>query len=288
MASCKRTGILVFLNGFLLASCLYFYEEDSYEKHLINAMATYVKDKTLTIADREKKLLLESLHLTHYLGQSRSFVFYNKDLHTIKSDFIHPVTFDLMTANNACGSYTFILSRLLSELHIPNRIAQMKVNGKFGGHILLEAKTEQGWAVMDPLYNLCFITKDGSLASIDDVHNNWSFYTKQVPPDYNYAYNYEGVRYTNWEKIPVIMPFIKEVLTLFIGKEEIKYICLRMLILRKYHLIFEITIGLFFMQILVVIYKYLRKNILRAIYLRAVSQLSQQAGFALIRKDCSN
>ena len=108
-----------------------------------------------------------------------------------------------MTTNGACGSYSYILSRLLNELKIPNRIAQMKVNGEYGGHILVEAKTPKGWIVLDGLYDLYFKKMNGELASFKDVQDNWNYFRDQVPANYNHQYRFEGVRYTNWSKIPV-------------------------------------------------------------------------------------
>jgi len=251
---------LFFLNGFLLACLLYFYMEDSYERQLIKAMADYVSDKAQITGNREEDLLLKSLHLTNYLGKSRSFIFNDKELHGLKSSFIHPVTVDLQTASNACGSYAYILSRILSELNITNRIAQMKVNGKYGGHILVEAKTSKGWVVLDGSYNLLFRKPDGAMASFADVMANWDFYKKQVPADYNFMYSYQGVQYTNWNKIPVLMPMIKNILSVFIGKEEAENYSFRTYLLRKYNLLFKATAIIYLTLVIMMVRRYFNRN----------------------------
>src|SRR5581483_5445352 len=105
----KSRYALFFLNGFLLASLLYFYVEDSYEKQLLQAMAGYVTEKATGEKNTEEAILLQSLRLTHSLGESRFSIFGNRKIHSIESSLIHPVTFDLMTANGACGSYAYIL-----------------------------------------------------------------------------------------------------------------------------------------------------------------------------------
>jgi len=251
---------LVFVNGFLIASLFYFYTEDTYEKRIFESLALYVKDKTPDTVNREEALILNCLHLTHHLGDNRSSVFSVKEVTSFKASVIHPVTYDLMTTNGACGSYSYILSRLLNELKITNRIAQMKVKGKYGGHILVEAKTARGWIVLDGLYDLYFKKADGELASFKDVQNNWNYYRDQVPVSYNHDYSYEAVRYTNWEKIPVVMPVIKGVLALTVGKEEANNFSLRTSFLRKFHLLFEITVFICVALLGLAIRNYLRRN----------------------------
>lgn len=263
---------LVFINGFLIASLFYFYTEDADEKRIFETLALYVKDKTPATLNREEALILNCLHLTYHLGANRSGVFSVKEVSSFKSSIIHPVTYDLMTTNGACGSYSYILSRLLNELKIPNRIAQMEVEGKYGGHILVEAKTAKGWVVLDGLYDLCFKKLNGELASFKDVQKNWNYYRNQVPFDYNHRYRYEGVRYTNWNKIPVVMPAIKGVLTLAVGREEADNFSLRTSFLRKFHLLFEVTGFVCSVFLGLAIRNYLRRNpnMLRAGFLKAI------------------
>jgi hypothetical protein len=251
---------LFFVNGFLLASLFYFYIEDSYEDQLFRAMAQYVKGKSAKQGSSEDALLQESVHVTHYLGQGRAAIFNSYAISALKPLLIHPVTYDLMTVNGACGSYAYILSSLLNRLNIPNRIAQMKVNGKYGGHILVEAKTAKGWVVLDGSYDVYFKKPDGSLASFADVGKNWDYYKNQVPADYDNSYRYEGVRYTNWEKIPVLMPLVKNISYLFIGKERTEGFSFRSLFLRKFHVLFLIVGVLYLLLVFTVVRKYYRKN----------------------------
>jgi hypothetical protein len=242
-----------------LASLFYFYIEDNYEKQLFQGLADYVKEKSAQTGNNENALILQSLHITNYLGRSRSFIYGNREINTIMSSVIHPVTFDLQTAKGACGSYSYILSRLLNELKIPNRIAQMKVDNKYGGHILLEAKTSQGWVVLDGSYDLFFKKPDGNLASFADVQGNWEYYKKQLPQGYNFAYRYEGVRYTNWNKIPIMMPFIKSVFALFIGKNADTF-SMRTYFVRKFHVLFQCTIFIYATLLLAAMCRHFRKN----------------------------
>lgn len=248
-----------FINGFLVASLLYFHAEDSYEKKIFETLSLYVKDKTSDTSNREETLLLNCLHLINTLGQNRANIF-SKEVKSFKSFVIHPVTYDLITANGACGSHAYILSRLLNELKITNRIAQMKVGERYSGHVLVEAKTAKGWVVLDGLYGLCFKKADGQLASFKDVQHNWSYYCTQVPSNYNHKYKYEGVRYTNWNKIPLVMPAIKGILMLAIGKEAVNELSLRTALLRKFHLLFNMTVFICLTIFAGVIFNYTRRN----------------------------
>jgi hypothetical protein len=218
-----------------------------------------VKDITPDTLNREEALLLNCLHLTNLLGKNRAGVF-SKEANSFKSSVIHPITCDLITANSACGSYSFTLSRLLNELNITNRIVQMKVGSLYGGHIVVEAKTSKGWVVLDGSYDLYFKKAGGQLASFKDVQHNWNYYRAQVPSDYKHQYKYEGARYTNWDKIPVAMPALKGILMLAIGKEAVNELSLRTALLRKFHLLFNLTAFICLTIFVVVICIYTRKN----------------------------
>ena len=81
---------------------------------------------------------------------------------------------------------------------------------------------------------------------MNDVKNNWSYYKNQLPPGYDMTYRYEDVRYSNWTKIPVILPAIKKILDLTLGKERCRYsISSEPYFLRKYDICFNLVLILF-------------------------------------------
>ena len=162
-----------------------------------------------------------------------------------------------MTGKGACGSYSYILSRILSELNIPNRIAQMKVSNNYGGHNIVEAEGSDGWVVLDPLFNLTFKKQDGKMASFSDVQKNWQYYESQLPVGYNSNYNYSGVRYTNWDKIPVLMPAFKKVLEWTIGKEKTEVFSIRTHMLKKFSMLLNIGLILYVLIFLVTLRKFI-------------------------------
>lgn len=250
--------LLVFLNGFLLALLVYFHTENNYEKQLFGALATQIAQTT--DINNMDSVLANSLYLTHRLQRYRLSVFGNKEFGGIKSALIRPVSFDLMTANGACGSYSYVLCRLLNELGIKARFAQMKAYGIFGAHIILEAQTSDGWAVLDPMYNLSFRRPDGKLASFSDVQHNWAYYRQYLPQGYDTAYAYEDVRYTNWTKIPVVMPLIKRSIALFEGKEAADTFSFRTFFLKKFKILFNVTLFIYIIVTLLLFRVYIRRS----------------------------
>lgn len=245
---------LIFLNGFILALIGYFYTENNYEEKIFDALSLQVSQTSSS--QTTDSILITSLHVTHELERYRLSVFGNKDISTFKSDLIRPVTFDLITGNGACGSFSYVLARILNQMSIPTRFAQMKVNGEYGGHILVEAFNGHKWVVLDPSYDLAFKTENGNLASFAEVQNNWMHYSAQVPEGYNPIYAYSGVQYTNWDKIPVVMPALKQVLNFTIGEEEANVFSIRNLFLRKFQFLFRLTLGFYILFTLVLIRMY--------------------------------
>ena len=245
---------LIFLNGFILALIGYFYTENNYEEKIFDALSLQVTQTSH--ATNTDSILLTSLHVTHELEKYRLTVFGDKEIRTFKSDLIRPVTFDLITGNGACGSFSYVLARILNQMSIPTRFAQMKVNGEYGGHILVEAFNGKKWVVLDPSYDLAFRKQDGTLASFNEVQNNWKHYAAQVPEGYNPVYAYSGVQYTNWEKVPVLMPALKQVLNITMGEEEASVFSIRNLFLRKFQFLFRLTLGFYILFTLVLIRMY--------------------------------
>lgn len=249
----NRFTLFFFISGILIGLMVYFYTEANYEDKVFNQLS---KDLDKQILDKgittDSGKILTTIHFAHNFIEPRQKLFSETEIGGFKSGIIQPLIVDLMTGHGSCGSYTLVTARLLQEMNIPFRIVQMKVNGTFGGHILLEAKyANEKWAVLDPSYNLYFINKQGELADFDEVHDNWDKYSKELPEGYNMSYNYEDKRYTNWNKIPFIMPAAKKVFEWIWGKENVEHFSLRAHTLSKFKIYFN---GLFLLQVIIFIY----------------------------------
>jgi hypothetical protein len=125
----------------------------------------------------------------------------------------------------------------------------MKCGAVWGAHILLEAKIDENWATFDPFYDLSFRKENGRLASFQEVKGNWDYFKKQVPPNYNSLYTYEDVRYTNWTKIPLVMPAVKRVLRWFMGS-EVENLSIRSLVLNLYKAYLAILAGCYLLLVM--------------------------------------
>ncbi|HLK27381.1 MAG TPA: hypothetical protein VKT28_02285 [Puia sp.] len=254
--------VLVFLNGFLLASLFYLKIESNYENNLFSVIQKSI-DKKIDPNDTKDSVLMKVMQTCSNMLGNRASIFAGstKDLEGFKTDFFHPATVDLMTANGACGSYSLVLARVMQNYHFPIRIDQMKANGKYASHNIIEVNVSGKWIVLDPLYDLCFIKPGGvGLASFDDVRSNWAYYSKQLPQGYDTAYRYEDVRYSNWEKVPIILPAIKKMLDLVLGKQKADTISLRVHFLRMYDFYFYVALFFFVPIAFLTIRKIIKKK----------------------------
>jgi hypothetical protein len=233
---------LLFFNGFLIALFLFCIIQADYENRVFTNIAKKINSGKES--ESQDDLIKKAVSTTYYLLESRAEIFNNAPAGGFLDQVIYPVSNDLMTAEGACGSYAAVLCRVLNTMGFATRFAQMKVDGLYGGHIIAEVKTRNGWIVLDPIYNLSFTRPDGQLASFNDVSANWQWYKSQVPAGYKQNYNYAGVCYTNWNKIPVLMPALKKILSLFLKEEEVQQISLRNYFLKKYSVCASILLSL--------------------------------------------
>jgi hypothetical protein len=241
----KNLYFLMFLNGFLLASLCYFKMEAAYENGLFLSIKNDI-DNHIDADDTPDSVVVKAMHTCNFLMGNRAYMFRDaKDMATLKADFFQATSVDLMTTKGACGSYSTVLARVLQTYQYPFRIAQMKANGIYAAHNLVEVETGNGWVVLDPTFDLYFVRPDSHLASFQDVENDWAYYSKQVPKGYDLAYHYEGVRYSNWTKVPILFPLIKKCLNFFLGVQKADTISIRSYLLKVYDISFYVTLFLY-------------------------------------------
>jgi hypothetical protein len=258
---------LLFLVGICLTSFFYFFAEAKYESQLFAAISKNIR-RQLPHQYSVKDFTLRAMDISHQFLLKRTPIFKETNIEGIKAGLFRPVTLDLITGDGACGSYAIVLARILKENNIPVRIGQMKVNGQYGGHIFVEAKIEHGWVVLDPFYNLAFKNEDGSLAGFHSINRLWRFYQIQTPGSYNNHYNYDGVRYTNWQKIPFISNVVKSSLDFLIGRTKADTISLRPYFMNIYHHLAWLS-GIFLLLLLIQTRRvYKRKIQLQRIYIK--------------------
>ncbi|GGB20565.1 hypothetical protein [Puia dinghuensis] len=231
----RRRPAFSFTGGFLLASLAAVTLQDRYECGIFDRLGKKVTGDERAVP--QDSILIRAVHLCHTLLEPRSALFMNGSEMQAAGSRFHPLTSDLIMADGACGSYSMVLCRILQALHFKTRLIQMKgADGKVH-HIVLEAFSSGKWVVVDPLYDLYFIREDGRLASFDDVSRNWKEFRSQVPANYDPIYSYSGARYTNWEKVPLVMPMLRMILRCWMNKEDMDHFSLRPYLLRQYRVL---------------------------------------------------
>jgi hypothetical protein len=243
--------VLFLLDGILAALLLFALIEANREDRLFNDIKNVVDAAAGPNASPET-VVVNAMHVTHEMMSGRARVLGPKSF--FDGWLIQSSTQDLMCGSMDCGSSSKVLARLLQCYGYPVRIGQMKAKGYFGAHIITEVGIGGRWVVADPRYDLVFRRRDSSLAGFADLHQQWSVYSSQTPPGYDNDYRYEDIRYTRWNKVPVIFPAIHGVLNLVFGKTRTAGLCLRTHFLRVYVVYFFLFLALL---VLLNIYIYL-------------------------------
>lgn len=247
------------MNGVLFTTMIHFKIEATYDTEIFGAITSHIAKDSIG-KNNIDTFFLRAMYVTNSFEHNRLKVFNNHPIKGVKANIIHPVTMDLITGNGACGSASAILARTLKAYNFKVRFAQMLVNGKYGGHIVVEVNKYGKWIVMDPLFNLYFKDTLNNFASFEDVSKNFDYYKKQLPANYPASYKFEGANYTNWNKIKILGPMTKSVLDFFIGKEKADHISLRGYFLRSYHILFLITRVLFFSILAITIWQFWKQK----------------------------
>ncbi|MFT4635820.1 MAG: hypothetical protein ACI854_000705 [Arenicella sp.] len=220
---------LGFLHGVFLVLIVVLYSMSSYEDALYDQLVNKFTETSMSQQEMALSLLSES----HMLLNSRHKLFSGDDYIGMRDSLFRSADVQLIDARFSCGSYSHVLGRLLQRAGFEIRLAQMKCDNVWGCHIVLEAKVDDRFVSLDSLYNVAFIRSDGKLASFSEVGENWSDYKRQLPSGYPDWFAYEDVRYTNWSKIPLLMPAAKNLLSVFIG-DKVNRVSVRSLVLNVY------------------------------------------------------
>jgi hypothetical protein len=240
----QNKRILHILLGFLIASTAYLYLEYKYEQKTLQAFINSIyHTKDLNRYD-DKAVVLAAMEKTHLQMQQKDITAMDLNLSKVEQLFTSPLMTFALTKEGACGGNSLVLAQILDGMGYKVRPLQMMVNGKYGGHIVLETYLDNKWVVLDPLYNLSFTNANGELASAEELKNNWNYYATQTPANYNLNYKFEGIRYTNWDKIPVLGPATKATLGLFMGKSAANTFSLRSYLLNPKKILFFLSIYL--------------------------------------------
>jgi hypothetical protein len=89
--------------------------EANYEQEIFQAIHADINSK-IKLSDSQDSVVAKVMHECHNLMVNRGSVFVGKQFNGIKSDLLDPTSFDLLTANGACGSFSMVLARMPRNL----------------------------------------------------------------------------------------------------------------------------------------------------------------------------
>lgn len=192
----------------------------SFEEEVLTNLALHVKTKS--IPGNTESIVRAALNDASYLDERNTELLGDKTFHTWKVGLMSTSFAPYYYGGGACGGYSLFLGRLLKKLGYNFKTIQLKVNGRFGGHITLGVVDGNRLLLVDPLYDLYYKDSLGHMVDINEVAKNWnSIYVKQVPANYNHNYNYQtGWRYTNWDKLGFISRGVYKTGVYFFGKNR--------------------------------------------------------------------
>ena len=253
------------VHALLVISICYLQLESNHESVLFQNIVRIARAET--VGKHDTVLIKNLMYNINKMMHDRNDVFKSTEQLSYKARLFQSVDADLMYGAGACGGFNKVFSRALKAAGYTTRIGQMKVNGNYGGHVLLEAylPSLQKWVVMDPVFLLVFTNPQGQWASFNEVHQNWDYYKKQIyysyNYNYNYNYNYAGIRYTNWGKVPLLGSLVYKGLILAKGEKAANTISLRPYLLdhyRFYKWVLVLLYGLYIIATMVLLNKRIR------------------------------
>ena len=168
---------------------------------------------------------------------SRSSLFQDHQRYSLKQQIFQSSDIGLMYGSGACGGFSKVLARTLQLKGYKVRIAQLKtLSYGYGGHTIVEfySKSCKSWVFIDPIFQVYFIKANGKWAGINDLIENWNGYKSQMPEKFKQQYRFNGVRYTNWNKLGFLSRGIKAMLNVITSEKFANTLCLRMYFLATY------------------------------------------------------
>jgi hypothetical protein len=233
-----------------------FQHENNTYFNIINSANRFTHNNTDTA--KIKSLVLHVFEMM----RDRHKIFRNKEQLSWKQEFFKSVDADLMYGAGSCGGYSKVLTRSLSLSGYKVRIGQLKVQGYYGGHILMEvfSKAFNKWFLVDPLFGVLLTDSLGYPLSYKEAEQRWDEIKNNFPLSYQATYRYQGIRYTNWDKYGWASRLAKSILTPIIGKDNIDSFSLRPLLLSTYKVYFVLCLFLFFLYHSFNFYTFLKKQ----------------------------
>lgn len=251
---------LVFLAGFLLALCILFKIDADYTEELFDQLGKHILAEAQAHHDNVEQTVVRAMHTTYSMQRVNKENLFQYSPQSFKAKYMRSNDLDLLDVTGACGSASLVLARTYMAMGFPTRIGQMYANGHYAGHMVVEVWSNGRWMVLDPLFDQAFYKPDSTLASFMEVQHNFAHYSTQLHKDYPKDYQYQGVRYTNWGKFPILSPLLKQVMIWHFGKARTEEFCIRIYFIRFHLVWFYVFLSLLIGVVGVLVVQWRMKN----------------------------
>jgi len=227
-----NSHVLVAIHVAMLLMIVVLISDSSFEDQLFRLLVERSVSPEMPAQDQ----VMAILHRTHALVKPNFEMFAGHQPSSLRERFFASADLQLHEGYAACGSFSHVLARALQVAGFEVRMGQMLAGNEGGGaiHVIVEAKVDGRWVVLDPIFDLAFFRDDGRLATVADLRRNWSHYRRQLPRNYSPSYDYSGMRHTHWDLIPAFATIWRPLLLHFFDPEEIDGFCFRSYFLNLY------------------------------------------------------
>lgn len=220
--------------GVFVATGISSFIQSEFENEIIDTIINKIDPKN----DLSEEALIDStIHLAHYIQESRTLLTGSHEFESLKTTFFSSTLESFYIGTGACGYYSLFAARLFKRMGFSPKIVQQKTGDVWGAHITVAIPLADGrLGLTDPLFNHVFKDKNGKIADIHSVINEWDYYQGKVPPIYDKKYDYQsGYRHTNWTKLGFISKGIYSIACMVFGKETMETVSIRVTFIDPYY-----------------------------------------------------
>jgi hypothetical protein len=214
-----------------------------YENRLYDALVAHA----IRPGMGEEARILALMRTSHTTVQAREPLFHDITIGGPHAALFRSGDTELLQADGSCGTCAHVFVEACHRANIAARVCQLSEGGTSTSHVIAEARLEDRWVVVDPLFNQVFRDRQGKLVGCEEIEADWEYYRRQAPDYLRLGYHFGSVRYTNWSKVPVLMPLAKKCLDLVVGQRRADRISLRSYCLNIYsaylYLLLVLTFG---------------------------------------------
>lgn len=122
-----------------------------------------------------------------------------------------------------CGSLSRVVKAMLKATGARVRLRLLLDESGASVHTVVEVLDDGRWIVADPTYGIVYHLRDGRGATAADLGDDPALFHAHVDtiPGYSRYFDYDAHTLLNWEKVPILLPAIRDALTGVLGAERV-------------------------------------------------------------------